>query len=236
METERRNQPRKVPQQARSKATVEAILQATAYILIEDGYRSLTTNRVAERAGVNISSLYQFFPDKDALVVELKRRHEDKTHEAMQAVLERHSRGGPDALLRAMVESYVAAHAIDPALQRVLAEELPRLDADRRSAAATACRSSAAHAFFAPWQHMLPDPELSIWMVSTICDAAVQRALSERPADLQSGLFVEELVFLLQRYLRRRPPARPVGTASPVSSAPSPARARRRRRRAGSHG
>lgn len=182
-------------------------MQATAYILSREGYLKLTTNRVAERAGVNIASLYQFFPNKDALVVELKRRHEARTHEAMQAVLGRHQRGGPEALLLVMVEAYVAAHTIDPALQRVLAEELPRLAPRRRSAAAVRCRSVEAQSFFAPWKDVVPDLELVIWMVSTVCEAAVQRAVVERPADLRSGAFVEELVFLLKRYLQR--PGRP---------------------------
>ena len=63
--------PRKQPKQERSQATVEAILTATAHILTEDGYDRLTTNRVAERAGVSIGSLYQYFPHKDALIFAL---------------------------------------------------------------------------------------------------------------------------------------------------------------------
>jgi AcrR family transcriptional regulator len=58
--------PRKQPKQDRSQATVQAILTATTHILTEDGYDQLTTNRVAERAGVSIGSLYQYFPNKEA--------------------------------------------------------------------------------------------------------------------------------------------------------------------------
>src|SRR3546814_9174202 len=70
--------PRKLPRQERSKATVEAILIAATQVLIEDGYERATTARVAERAGVSVGSLYQYFPNKEALVgtlVEIGRAH-----------------------------------------------------------------------------------------------------------------------------------------------------------------
>ncbi len=66
--------PRKTPVQARSRATFEAILEATAQILDADGLAGVTTNRVAERAGVSIGSLYQYFPSRDAILAELVRR------------------------------------------------------------------------------------------------------------------------------------------------------------------
>lgn len=62
---------RKKPQQERSVATVQAILQAAAYILARDGWEAFTTNAVAEKAGVNTASLYQYFPNKEAIVAEL---------------------------------------------------------------------------------------------------------------------------------------------------------------------
>ena len=70
--------PRKVPVQTRSRATVEAILEATARILEAEGLEAVTTNRVAERAGVSIGSLYQYFPDRDAVLAALIRREDAK--------------------------------------------------------------------------------------------------------------------------------------------------------------
>src|SRR6516225_3163389 len=67
--------PRKNAMQTRSKATVDAILEATARILVKDGYDHASTNRVAEAAGVSIGSLYQYFPSKEALVAALIERH-----------------------------------------------------------------------------------------------------------------------------------------------------------------
>lgn len=55
---------RKAPRQTRARQTVDFILDAAAYILAERGLDGFTTNHIAERAGVNISSLYQYFPNK----------------------------------------------------------------------------------------------------------------------------------------------------------------------------
>ena len=69
--------PRKRPSQARSKATVEAILVAAAQVFRRQGYAGATTDRIAERAGVSVGSLYQYFPNKDAILVALTERHVD---------------------------------------------------------------------------------------------------------------------------------------------------------------
>jgi AcrR family transcriptional regulator len=200
MADKRRVKPRREPIQARSKATVDALLKATAYILIRDGYVGLTTNRVAERAGVNIGSLYQFFPNKDALVVELERRHVEQTSRAMARAMARPC-GSLRERLRTLVEAYVAAHAVDPALHRVLAEELPRISPRRRPKPSERCVGPEALAVFAPWAEQLPNLERSVWMIGTVCQAVVQHAAAERRAELQSGVVVEELVALLGGYL-----------------------------------
>jgi AcrR family transcriptional regulator len=69
--------PRKRPRQQRSEATVDAILEAAARILEGAGLNAVTTNAVAEHAGVSIGSLYQYFPGKTALLAELIRRERD---------------------------------------------------------------------------------------------------------------------------------------------------------------
>ena len=66
---------RKRPAQARSRAMVEAILDAAARVLVTDGYEAFSTNRVAEAAGASVGSLYQYVPNKSALLAELMRRH-----------------------------------------------------------------------------------------------------------------------------------------------------------------
>ncbi|AKT42466.1 TetR/AcrR family transcriptional regulator [Chondromyces crocatus] len=191
---------RRTPKQDRSRETVNVILQATTYILIREGYAALTTNRVAERAGVNIASLYQFFPNKEALVVELERRHVARTDAVMGEVLRKHTGKGGKARLRTLVKAFMAAQAVEPALQRVFAEEMPRIRSRRPPTAGERCAAQAG-AFFASLGVALPNPELSGWLLATVCHAVILQGFVERQDDVLSGVLEDELVLLLERYL-----------------------------------
>src|SRR5215471_3223116 len=104
----RRLSPRKTPRQERSLATVEAILEATADILVRDGYAKLTTNRIADRAGVNIASLYQYFPGKEAIVAELRRRHGTEQRAEVRRLLAERGAQSFEATIRSLVSTGVA--------------------------------------------------------------------------------------------------------------------------------
>ena len=77
-------EPRKSPVQARSTASVDAILEATIQVLLSAGKERLTTTRVALRAGVSVGTLYQYFPNKSALLKAALRRHLDEVTEATE--------------------------------------------------------------------------------------------------------------------------------------------------------
>lgn len=115
---------RKQPQQARSRATIEAILQAAAHILGERGWEGLTTNEVAGMAGVSIGSLYQYFPHKLALVEAVRRRHFDDVLAVLRAAADRQL---PRAhRIESLVDGMISVHSRFPAAHRVLLEETPR--------------------------------------------------------------------------------------------------------------
>ena len=78
-------QPRKTPVQARSQATVQAIFQATLQVLLRDGQSRLTTTRVAERAGVSVGTLYQYYPNKQALLTAILAEHMNEVARAVEA-------------------------------------------------------------------------------------------------------------------------------------------------------
>src|SRR5712691_7499259 len=115
--------PKKSPRQERSRATVEALLEAATDILIRQGAGCLTTNRIAERAGVNIASLYQYFPGKHAIIAELRRRHGAERRAAVREVLIERRGDSLESTLRAMVSMGVATHAVNPELQRIFSED-----------------------------------------------------------------------------------------------------------------
>lgn len=125
--SKKRLEPRKPPVQRRSKATVEAILEAAAQVFEAHGYAAGTTNRIAMSAGVSIGTLYQYFPSKEALAVALLEQHIEEIQRQMREwvghmVAERHE-------LHDALEHYVGGmldvHVQRPRLQHILLEETP---------------------------------------------------------------------------------------------------------------
>jgi len=198
--SKRRLSPRKTPRQERSRSTVEALLEATTDILIRQGYAKLTTNRIAERAGVNIASLYQYFPGKEAIVAELRRRHGADQRAVLRQVLADRAPGQLESTIRALVSAGVAGHA--PRLHRVFTEEIPALDY-RDVAAIDPAIFEAMRRFLQETDVDVRDMDLVLWMISTAAAAVLHRAAVERPEDLSTGVIAEELITLLCRYLRR---------------------------------
>ncbi|HEV7308774.1 TetR/AcrR family transcriptional regulator [Ensifer sp.] len=125
---------RKTPRQARSRATVAAILQAGARILSDEGWAGFTTNRVADIAGVSIGSLYQYFPDKLSLVDAIRRRHLDDCLAVMKA--SRPTERAPAQFAAELVRAMIAAHSNHPGLHRVLLDEAPSSEDYRNPASA----------------------------------------------------------------------------------------------------
>lgn len=123
---ERRLQPRRQPRQVRAELTRQRILAAAAHVFAEEGYAAGTTNRIAERARVSIGSLYQYYPNKDAILVELLVRHLDQG----AAVVERYRDDAlaepVETVLRRYVQAAIDNHLGDPQLLRVMTEQAPR--------------------------------------------------------------------------------------------------------------
>ncbi|HEY2855049.1 MAG TPA: TetR/AcrR family transcriptional regulator [Gemmatimonadaceae bacterium] len=194
--------PKKQPRQDRSRFTVEAILEAAADILVRDGYAKLTTNRIADRAGVNVASIYQYFPGKEAIVAELRRRHGAAERAAARDALVLRRGQSLEATLRALIARGVAAHAVAPALHRAFAEHMPALRY-REIEEADAAVFREMRRFLERSAEGVPDVEFAMWMVATTAHAAIHNGVVERPEDVESGRLVDELVVLLMGYLKR---------------------------------
>ncbi len=126
-------QPRKTPVQARSGATVGVILEAAARILETEGFEGYTTNAIAARAGVSIGSLYQYFPNKDAVTAALVLADAEAFLARCKAAAAAARDRSPDALIEALIGA-VVAHQLDrPALARLIDIEEARLAGDPRA-------------------------------------------------------------------------------------------------------
>ncbi len=119
---------RKKPQQARSQATVDAIVEATGQVFEKGGFKKTTTTAVAERAGVSVGSLYQYFPDKKSLIAAFFERRLAQDVEMMQLVLQDAAGGGPGELLAAAARALVRIYREDRELYAGVVEILPLME------------------------------------------------------------------------------------------------------------
>jgi AcrR family transcriptional regulator len=116
---------RRKPKQNRARQTVDAILEAVLRIMKRKGPGAMTTNHIAEVAGVSIGSVYQYFPDKRAIFVALHERHVEEIDRIIGSVLVKHAASSLDALITAIVEAMIDAHVSEPALYDMLFAEVP---------------------------------------------------------------------------------------------------------------
>ncbi|MDQ2096527.1 MAG: TetR/AcrR family transcriptional regulator [Tychonema bourrellyi B0820] len=204
--------PRKRPKQERSQATVQAILTATTHILTEDGYNQLTTNRVAERAGVSIGSLYQYFPNKEALIFALAEHHANEMMQLAQHHLEGLGVGeaslqeNPSILevLRQIIKAALAVHAINPKLHRVLHEQIPHSEVIRRLDEAT--MEKMLRSFLAQRRDQLQPKNLDLtaFIIERTIRSLIHGVMIDRPELLKTGELEQELMAMLTAYLVKR--------------------------------
>lgn len=144
-------EPRKSPVQARSAATVEALRIAAVQLLVADGLDRCTTTRIAERAGASVGTLYQYYPNRDALLAAALEEHLDGVAGAVERACRAQTGEGASAMASALVSAFLAAKLHDPSKSRALygiARERggPALIARMRTRATTAVAQMLASA------------------------------------------------------------------------------------------
>lgn len=119
--------PRKQPQQQRARATYDAILEASARIISKGGLAAFNTNAVASRAGVSIGSLYQYFPDKDAIMAALIERSQSRQAASLEKAASAAAQAEPVTQVRMLVRAAMQHHRDDALLASAIDHEEARL-------------------------------------------------------------------------------------------------------------
>jgi AcrR family transcriptional regulator len=199
--------PRKHAAQARSRATVDALVEATARILVREGYDKASTNRIAEVAGVGIGSLYQYFPGKEALVAAVIDRHNETTMRLVRATLAEVAPLPLAQAVRRLVAMAIQAHRIDPRLHRVLAEQIPRTGRLEN----VESFNREAHAGFRAYleahrdELRMADLDLATYMCANTIEAISHNAVLHGPTKLTdeaAAVLVEETTRMVVGYLQ----------------------------------
>jgi AcrR family transcriptional regulator len=195
--------PRRMPQQSRAQATVDAILIATAHILVKGGYPALNTNDVARVAGVSIGSLYQYFPSKEALLGELNRRHAVEVVTPIFSALKTSADRPMRLVLHEVVQASIRSHAIEPELHRVLSEQLPKLDEQPWEVEMAAQVRKLVRMFLRTHRNEIGPRHVGVatFLLMHIVESAVHAAVWSCRTALQSGALGRELEILLNAYL-----------------------------------
>jgi AcrR family transcriptional regulator len=199
---------RKKPQQERSRAMVERILVAGQDVLLREGHDRFSTNRVARQAGISPGSLYQYFPDKRAILVAVVDRHAEQLSARLTSVLADHlDKPGPE-LVRATLDGLMDALTENVEFVRLVGEELPRAQLGARTAATEQRIGDLVAAYLRINQaaSRVHDPGTSAWMLVRMVEhLSVQYVLESPP--IARDVFVEELAVLVLSYLEPGGPA-----------------------------
>ena len=199
--------PRKQASQERSRATVDALVEATARILIREGFDRASTNRIAEEAGVSIGSLYQYFPSKEALVAAVIDRHNQELMQIVRVALAEVAALPVEKAVRRLVAVAIDAHRANPKLHQALTEQIPRVGRAERIGAFNRETLALLRNYLEAHRDELRTVDLGLaaFVCATSIEALTHTAVLHRPealSDEAHDILVDEATRLVVRYLR----------------------------------
>ncbi|MGD9880191.1 MAG: TetR/AcrR family transcriptional regulator [Reyranella sp.] len=199
--------PRKQASQERSRATVDALVEATARILVREGFDKASTNRIAREAGVSIGSLYQYYPSKEALVAAVIDRHVKEQMQVARVALAEVAALPVEEAVRKLVAVAIDAHLVNPRLHRVLAEQIPRTGRLENKDAFSREIHDLVRGYLETRKGEIRTVELGLaaFVCVTTIEALTHTAVLHRPdilSDRAAGALVDEVTRLVLRYLQ----------------------------------
>jgi AcrR family transcriptional regulator len=224
--------PRKSASQARSRQTVDALLEATARVLIKEGYDKTSTNKIATVAGVSIGSLYQYFPTKESLVAAVIDLHMHEMFRLVREALVKVATRPIEAAARELASVMIEAHRVNPKLHRILVEQTPRTGKLENVEAVEREAYGLVRAYLEAHRDELDvaDTNLAAFVCVTAVEALTHAAVvrpRERLSDEQAARPVDDVTRLVTRYLQKSP----VTEAARAPAQERPARAQPKRDR-----
>jgi AcrR family transcriptional regulator len=199
----RRAAPRKRPRQERSEATVSVALEAAAREFASSGYEATTTNGIAAAAGISVGSLYQYFPSKEAIAVELTRRFRAERLAFIRTQLDAVGDKPVESVVRALFASFLKAEGIQPGLYRVLIEQVVRTASGRREL--RGYEEKLEELVVGALRRVQPAPaiedfDLAAFMLVRLVLALVHSAAADKPR-FNTPALLNELTRLVVAYL-----------------------------------
>ncbi len=199
--------PKKLPRQTRSRVTFDAIVDACAQLLVERGYGALTTNHIADLAGVSIGSLYEYFGDKDAVVYEVVRRTAHAFSEEAARPVPTFQHASVHEAVRTWIEALAQAMLSRQALLRAIAEVPLALREPHRREAWARHLALARMAYRMAGSRVRQDrlDEVS-FLVVTLVDGALTRLYLGAAVGLSADAVLDELANRVTEWVAPKSP------------------------------
>jgi AcrR family transcriptional regulator len=195
-------EPRKSPVQARSAASVNAILDATIQVLLSVGKEQLTTTKVALRAGVSVGTLYQYFPNKSALLQAALKRHLAELAKAVERVCEQQQRGTLRQMVTALITAFLEAKMKEPQTSVALYSVSSDVDGVKIAQEMGARINKAiVRMLETASEPLTTDPQLVASMLEGAITGISRRMLESGAPEKQYEALREELIFVACAYL-----------------------------------
>ncbi len=194
--TDERAGIRRAPRQERSRQTVDAVLQAVERVLKRDGIDALTTNRIAEAAGVSIGSVYQYFPDKRSIFTALHQRHVEQVGLVIERTVAEHTSSSLEVFACALVVALMDVHAMDAQLHEIIAEAVPESSQGFRQALQATFEKVIARLEKSP-----RSPQM-MFVLPHLVEALVHGGVAQRPASLSLDAAKKEALQAVRAYMQ----------------------------------
>jgi AcrR family transcriptional regulator len=195
-------EPRKSPVQARSAASVDAILEATIQVLLSVGKERLTTTRVALRAGVSVGTLYQYFPNKSALLQAVLKRHLDNVAQEVERVCREQKGNSLKQMAPALINAFLDAKMKDPKASVAFYAVSSDVDGAKIVQRVRVRVNRAIVGVLASAREPLrKDPQVVASMLQSAMFGVSQRLLESSTPEKELNPLREELTYLVNAYL-----------------------------------
>jgi AcrR family transcriptional regulator len=184
---------RRQPKQRRSLETIQVVLEGAVKVLGREGVDAVTTNRIAEAAGVSIGSLYQYFPDKHAIFSALHVAHAQRVRQLLERIVSSHATCSLESLILAILDSLIDEHSADPRELHELLSLQPQEGGLRHALASILESRDPA---------LGPCPRGTQFVIPSMIDVLVHETVLSRPGDLSLAAAKEEAARAVVGYLR----------------------------------
>ncbi len=191
---------RRNPQQDRAKETITAIFEATARILEREGRRALNTNSIAERAGVSIGTLYQYFSNKEAILIEMAREQIENDGRVVLEALAKSTRGAePERVaIRALITLFEQRRKTRQASMETMVAE--GLGQERAKSLRLIAQTIAARSDLLP-ERQAPLSTTAIFVITRAINGVLRATIEEESQLLGTAEFEHELVRMVRNFL-----------------------------------